>query len=74
MTAALSQDAATGAVYLDQSRCVGCWMCLMVCPYDAIVRDVQRQVAIKCDLCPGRETPACVMACPTEALMVREIP
>jgi carbon-monoxide dehydrogenase iron sulfur subunit len=41
----------------------------MVCPYDAIFRDEEREVAIKCDLCPDREIPACVEACPTEALV-----
>ncbi|MBI4787716.1 MAG: 4Fe-4S binding protein [Chloroflexi bacterium] len=56
----------------DSARCVGCWMCVMVCPFDAIQRDLEIQVARKCDLCPDREIPACVTVCPTEALMLAE--
>ncbi|MEW6363487.1 MAG: 4Fe-4S dicluster domain-containing protein [Acidobacteriota bacterium] len=65
---------AGGVVRLDSTRCVGCWMCVMVCPYDAIARDLETQVARKCDLCAGREAPACVAICPTEALMCVETP
>ncbi len=55
----------------NQSQCVGCWMCVMSCPYQAIT---PRQKALKCDLCPdrvdhtGRSRYACIEACPTEAL------
>lgn len=72
MTGCITRDLATGTVVLDSGRCVGCWMCAMVCPYDAIVRDVEHQVALKCDCCLGRDAPACVLACPTQALMVME--
>ncbi|MFQ6015471.1 MAG: 4Fe-4S dicluster domain-containing protein [Anaerolineae bacterium] len=72
MTGCLEKDAVSGVVTLDTPRCVGCWMCVMVCPYDAIQRDVECQVAIKCDLCPEREAPACVAACATNALMCVE--
>jgi len=74
MTGCLSKDALTGLVVQDRSRCVGCWMCLMVCPYGAVQRDAVNHVAIKCNRCPDRQTPACVEACPTGALVfeVRE--
>jgi Fe-S-cluster-containing dehydrogenase component len=29
-------------------------------------------VAVRCDLCPDRETPACVEFCPNDALYVVE--
>lgn len=35
MTGCITRDLATGTVVLDSGRCVGCWMCAMVCPYDA---------------------------------------
>lgn len=73
MTGCIERDAG-GVVRLDSSRCVGCWMCVMVCPYDAIARDLEVQVARKCDLCPDRAAPACVTVCPTEALMLAEVP
>jgi len=69
MTGTLVKDPKTGVVNMEHERCVGCWTCVMVCPYDAIFRDEEREVAIKCDLCPDREIPACVEACPTEALV-----
>ncbi|HII94666.1 MAG TPA: 4Fe-4S binding protein, partial [Candidatus Methanofastidiosum sp.] len=27
-----------GTVIIDNERCVGCWMCVMVCPFGAIKR------------------------------------
>ncbi len=54
------------------ARCVGCWMCVMACPYGVIT---PRETALKCDLCPdragreGRSRHACVEACPTGALV-----
>ena len=44
------KDDETGIVTNDD-RCVGCWMCVMVCPYGGIKRDVVKQMAIKCDQC-----------------------
>jgi carbon-monoxide dehydrogenase iron sulfur subunit len=58
-----------GATLHDKDRCVGCWMCVMVCPFGAISR--QERLALKCDLCPDREDEyACVEACPTGALCI----
>ena len=72
MTGCLTRDSETGAVVHDAQRCVGCQMCMMVCPYDAIGRDKERSVAVKCNLCSDREQPACVEVCPTEALVCVE--
>jgi carbon-monoxide dehydrogenase iron sulfur subunit len=79
----------TGAIYrknpdspvlVNLERCIGCWMCVMACPYGAIARDCrktnstesERKVMSKCDLCPDREIPACVEACPNRALVFEE--
>ncbi len=62
-----------GRVAHDAARCIGCWTCILVCPYGAIRRDEQaRRVAAKCDLCPDLDTPACVAHCPNEALRLVE--
>lgn len=70
MSGALSKDKETGATIHDKDKCVGCWMCVMVCPFGAIVKGIEERIAFKCDLCPDRDDYACVRACPTRALFV----
>ena len=72
MTGALHRDPKTGAVLCDQDRCVGCWMCIMVCPLGAIRRGANQEVASKCDLCVGADIPACAANCPNEALVYED--
>ena len=74
LTGAMQKDPETGIVTSDPERCMGCWTCLMVCPYGALVRDPARRVVVKCDLCPHLATPACVAGCPNEALSLVELP
>ncbi|UCF91794.1 MAG: 4Fe-4S dicluster domain-containing protein [Desulfobacterales bacterium] len=69
LTGALTQDELTRIVSHDPDRCIGCWMCTMVCRYGVVGRLKEQRVAIKCDRCPDREVPACVAACPTRALV-----
>jgi carbon-monoxide dehydrogenase iron sulfur subunit len=61
-----------GVVRMDIDQCVGCWSCVMACPYGAIQRNLTRKKANKCDLCPDRKSPACVDACPNRALVFKE--
>ena len=68
MSSAMYKDPITGETKHDKDKCVGCWMCIMVCPFSAIIQDVTDKVAMKCDLCPDNEDYACVAACPTNAL------
>lgn len=72
LTGALYRDPGSGAVALDPYKCIGCWTCIMVCPYGAIKRDLGRDIIAKCDLCPGLDLPACVANCPNEALVYGE--
>ncbi len=69
LSGAMYRDPETGAVLCDTDRCVGCWMCIMVCPVGAIQRGAEKRVASKCDLCMGEEVPACVANCPNEAIV-----
>src|SRR4030042_2090408 len=63
MTGAMRRDPVSGAVLCDTDQCVGCWMCIMVCPVGAIKRGApatarsQARVASKGDLCRGADTP-----------------
>lgn len=69
---AMHQDPVTGIVDRDLERCVGCWMCAMVCPYGVVGRQTERRVAVKCDRCIDRDVPACVDACPAKTLVYAE--
>lgn len=70
MSGALSKDRKTGATVQDMDKCVGCWMCVMSCPFGAVIRSIEQHRALKCDLCQDREDYACVSACPTGALFI----
>jgi len=69
------QNSESGLVCSRHHECVGCMSCLMVCPYGAIRRVVidqsGREVAVRCDGCPERDVPACVVICPTQALIFK---
>jgi anaerobic carbon-monoxide dehydrogenase iron sulfur subunit len=62
----------TGDIIANLGKCVGCWSCIMVCPIGAIARYANMHQALKCDCCPDLETPACIIACPTSALILCE--
>lgn len=68
----LQKDEETGDVCVKPEKCVACWSCIMVCPFGAIVKHEGLHLALRCDLCPDREIPACVEACPTHALVYCE--
>lgn len=70
ISGAIRKNDSVGDVEIDEEKCVGCWSCIMVCPFGAIVKNHHR--AMKCDLCPDREIPACVEACSTHALVYCE--
>lgn len=73
LTGAMHRD--NGKIICDLEKCAGCWTCIMVCPYGAVRRGYVdgRMVALKCDLCPGLDVPACVAHCPNEALRLVEV-
>jgi len=67
-TGALYRSAEDNRVLFDDNKCIGCWMCVGVCPFGAVKPSSAGKVAIKCDACHGMERPFCVEACPTGAL------
>ncbi len=66
-----------GIVDFDKSICIGCKACIASCPYDAIFINPADKSAEKCNFCAHRLDvglePACVVVCPTQALMVGDM-
>ena len=76
-SSALSRDTVTGAIIIDETKCIGCRYCQWNCPYDAPKFDIAKGTIGKCNLCysglmEGRQ-PACSSACPTGALSFSEL-
>ncbi len=72
LTGALSCNPFSGAINVDEEMCIGCWTCILVCPFGAIRQDTCLAKIAKCDLCQGEDIPACVANCPNEALVYVE--
>ena len=69
VTKALYRDAASGAVLQKDELCIGCFMCVIACPFGVVEDKPGGKVVSKCDLCLSKnEDPVCVAACPTGAL------
>ena len=66
-----------GIVDFDKTICIGCKACIAACPYDAIFINPDDHAAEKCNFCTHRLDvglePACVVVCPTEAILVGDM-
>ncbi|MBS5660193.1 MAG: 4Fe-4S binding protein [Clostridiales bacterium] len=62
-----------GVIEIDQNKCVGCYTCIMACPYGAVVPS-DEGVIQKCELCIKNSCgePACVKGCPNHAIVFEE--
>ncbi|MCQ1529387.1 4Fe-4S dicluster domain-containing protein [Lutispora saccharofermentans] len=68
---ALKVDIGKGAVIVNKDKCVGCWSCIMECPFGALrIHDT----AFKCDGCGDWDKPMCASFCPTGALTAQRSP
>ena len=65
-----------GPVLYDKEKCIGCGYCRTGCPFDVPRFDSETRVVEKCTFCAERMAeglePACVQACPTDALVMDE--
>lgn len=75
--AAYDKDLTTGIVRHLDDQCIGCQYCILKCPYDVPKYHAKKGIVRKCDMCQSRlkvgEAPACVQACPTQAIQITVI-
>lgn len=71
---AYDKDPLTGIVRHLDDQCIGCQYCIFMCPYEVPKYSEKRGIVRKCDMCHQRlahgEAPACVQACPSEAIRI----
>jgi Fe-S-cluster-containing dehydrogenase component/DMSO reductase anchor subunit len=71
---AYEKDPITGIVRHLDDQCIGCQYCVLKCPYDVPKYNERLGIVRKCDMCQQRlavgEAPACVQACPTQAISI----
>ena len=74
---AYEKDEITGIVKHLDDQCIGCVYCTLKCPYEVPQYDKAHGIVRKCDMCADRlsegEAPACVQACPTQALAIKVV-
>lgn len=74
---AYEKDQTTGIVHHLDDQCFGCQYCTLACPYDVPKYNKQLGIVRKCDMCSQRlavgEAPACVQACPHEAIAIKVV-
>ncbi|MBN9689303.1 MAG: dimethyl sulfoxide reductase anchor subunit [Verrucomicrobia bacterium] len=74
---AYDKDPLTGIVRHLDDQCIGCSYCILKCPYEVPQFSKRLGIVRKCDLCHDRlaegEAPACVQACPSEAIRITTV-
>ena len=74
---AYEKDRVSGIVKHLDDQCFGCQYCTLACPYEVPKYHPGKGIVRKCDMCSQRleigEAPACVQACPHEAISIRVV-
>jgi carbon-monoxide dehydrogenase iron sulfur subunit len=71
-TGAIQRQSEQAPVMVDEDLCIGCKLCMLICPFGVLQIGPEGRAVIKCDMCLERlekgQEPACVEACPTGTL------
>ncbi|MBC8006684.1 MAG: RnfABCDGE type electron transport complex subunit B [Prolixibacteraceae bacterium] len=59
-------EAPRAAAMIDESRCIGCTLCIEACPVDAIVGAAKRMHTVLTEACTGCEL--CLPPCPVDCI------
>lgn len=71
ITGALTKN--DGVITVDRDRCIGCYTCILCCPYGAISPSEEGAIR-KCELCIKTSSgiPQCVKGCPNAGIVFEE--
>lgn len=67
---AISMDEILGRIVIDYDKCIGCRLCVAICPFGCMMFDRLNKKVFKCQLCDG--DPICVKFCQHGALQYVE--
>ncbi len=71
-TDAIQRQSEEGPIVVEKQLCIGCKLCILICPFGVLRIGPEGRAIIKCDMCFERiekgQEPACVEACVTGAL------
>jgi electron transport complex protein RnfB len=71
LNAANGTEVPRAAALIDESRCIGCMLCIRACPVDAIVGAAGRMHTVITQFCTGCEL--CLAPCPVDCIDMVEL-